>query len=267
MSDLRYAFRQLLKNPGFTVHPPQCGRPDRVQFLRCCSKKLRHLRQCCYGGRAVAVLTLALAVSVGSASAQTDASRAGSLPSARAVLDRYIEAIGGREQLLRLRFAHLTGRFDSVELGFGGPLEVWTAAPNKRLAQIDLGGYGQVLQGFDGKSGWILEPQQDMRFLDGADLDRLREDADFRAQFHESEAFSRIETVRQVIWDEHPCYELHLTTKSGRECGKFFDVETGLLLGMKTREAVNETTIYRDYRTFAGLRIPTVELKSSGGLL
>ena len=234
MNDLKFAFRRLLKNPGFTT---------------------------------VAVITLALAVSVGSASAQTDASRAGSLPSARAVLDRYIEAIGGREQLLRLKFAHLTGRFDSVELGYGGPLEVWTAAPSKRLAQIDLEGYGQVLQGFDGKSGWILEPQQDMRFLDGADLDRLREDADFRAQLHESAAFSRLETVGQVLWDERPCYELRLTTKSGRECGKFFDVETGLLLGMKTREAVNETTIYRDYRTFAGLRIPTVELKSSGGLL
>ncbi len=41
MTDLRHAFRQLLKNPGFTV---------------------------------VAGLTLALAVSVGSASAQTDAS-------------------------------------------------------------------------------------------------------------------------------------------------------------------------------------------------
>jgi len=37
MNDLRFAFRQLLKNPGITVHPPQC----------------------CYGGRAVAVLSLA----------------------------------------------------------------------------------------------------------------------------------------------------------------------------------------------------------------
>src|SRR2546427_571751 len=177
MNDLKFAFRQLLKNSGFTT---------------------------------VAVITLALAVSVGSASAQTDASRAGSLPSARAVLDRYIEAIGGREQLLRLKFAHLTGRFDSVELGFGGPLEVWTAAPNKRLAQIDLEGYGQVLQGFDGKSGWILEPQQDMRFLDGAALDRLREAADFRAQLHEWAPFSRLETVGQVLGAERPCSELRL---------------------------------------------------------
>ena len=64
MSDLRYAFRQLLKNPGFTVHPPQCGRPDRVQFLRCCSKKPRHLRQYSYGGRAVAVLTLAFGLMI-----------------------------------------------------------------------------------------------------------------------------------------------------------------------------------------------------------
>ena len=36
MNDLKFALRQLLKNPGFTVHPPQC----------------------CCGRRAVAVLTL-----------------------------------------------------------------------------------------------------------------------------------------------------------------------------------------------------------------
>ena len=39
MNDLRFAIRQPPKNPGFTVHPPQ--------WL-------------CYGGRAVAVLTLGI---------------------------------------------------------------------------------------------------------------------------------------------------------------------------------------------------------------
>src|SRR5213593_4738107 len=68
MNDLKSAFRQLLKNPGFTVHPPQCRRPDRVQFPRCCSRKPGHLRQYSYGGRAVAVLTLALAIGANTAS-------------------------------------------------------------------------------------------------------------------------------------------------------------------------------------------------------
>jgi hypothetical protein len=45
MNDLRLAIRQLLKNPGFTVHPPQR----------------------CYGGRAVAVLTLALGIGANTA--------------------------------------------------------------------------------------------------------------------------------------------------------------------------------------------------------
>ena len=45
MNDLKFAFRQLLKNPGFTVYPPQC----------------------CYGGRAIAVLTRG--PSIGSAQA------------------------------------------------------------------------------------------------------------------------------------------------------------------------------------------------------
>ena len=45
MNDLKFAVRQLLKNPGFTVHLPQC----------------------CYGGRAVAVLTLALGIGANTA--------------------------------------------------------------------------------------------------------------------------------------------------------------------------------------------------------
>jgi hypothetical protein len=49
MNDLRFAFRQLLKNPGFTVHPPQC----------------------CYGGRAVAVLALALGIGANMAISMT----------------------------------------------------------------------------------------------------------------------------------------------------------------------------------------------------
>jgi hypothetical protein len=40
MNDLKFAHRQLLKNPGFTVRLPQG----------------------CYGGRAVAALTLALGI-------------------------------------------------------------------------------------------------------------------------------------------------------------------------------------------------------------
>ena len=59
MNDLKFAFRQLLKNPGFTVHPLQCRRPDRVQCAQCCFKKPRHLRQYRYGERAASVLTLA----------------------------------------------------------------------------------------------------------------------------------------------------------------------------------------------------------------
>src|SRR5713101_1084699 len=54
-----FAFRQLLKHPGFSVHPPQWRRPDRVQFQQCLSRKPSHLRQYCCGWRAVAVLALA----------------------------------------------------------------------------------------------------------------------------------------------------------------------------------------------------------------
>ncbi|MBI1178895.1 hypothetical protein GC207_15800 [bacterium] len=85
------------------------------------------------------------------ASAQITTNDTSGLPPRRQILDRYVEAIGGRERWLKLKSVHLTGRFESVELGFSGPLELWSVVPNTRLVQIDLERYGRVLQGFDGR--------------------------------------------------------------------------------------------------------------------
>src|SRR3989442_7202830 len=67
MNDVQFAFRQLLKSRGFTVHSPQCRVPERVQFRQCLSRKPGHPRQYCYGGRAVAVRTLALGMEANTA--------------------------------------------------------------------------------------------------------------------------------------------------------------------------------------------------------
>ena len=64
MNDLKFAFRQLLKNAGFTVHSPQCRCPDLGQFPQSCCRESGRLQQSRYGGRTVAVLTLALGIGI-----------------------------------------------------------------------------------------------------------------------------------------------------------------------------------------------------------
>src|SRR5207237_10141593 len=65
VNDLHGAVRQPVKNPGFTVHPPQCRLLDRAQFLQCRFGKPGHSRQYCSGGRALAVLALSLGLGAG----------------------------------------------------------------------------------------------------------------------------------------------------------------------------------------------------------
>ena len=62
MNDFKFAVRQLLKNPGFTVHPPQLCQLARRQVPPGPAGESEHLRRFGYGGRAVTVLTLALGI-------------------------------------------------------------------------------------------------------------------------------------------------------------------------------------------------------------
>src|SRR5947207_15760162 len=92
MNDLKFAFRQLLKNPGFT---------------------------------AVAVLTLA-AVSTNGLAVETPEPQAKSAtpsapPSAKAIIAKYVEAIGGRDASLKHRSCPRSGQLDLPAHQTSGP--------------------------------------------------------------------------------------------------------------------------------------------------
>ena len=90
-------------------------------------------------------------------SAPASAPTAG-LPSARSIIDRHIAAVGGRKSILAHTSSHATGTMTVAGSGITGVLDVYSAKPDKSRVKINLGGIGDVFEGFNGTHAWSVSP-------------------------------------------------------------------------------------------------------------
>jgi hypothetical protein len=194
------------------------------------------------------------------------------LPSARSILDRHIQAIGGKEAILSHTSSHATGTISVPAAGITGTLEVYSAAnPNRVLVKITLGGVGEVMEGFDGVHAWSVSPMTGAMVLQGKQLDDKIFDSAFYGELHDSARYASMNTVEKTTFEGRPCYKVSLKRSNGGEDIEFYDVETGLKAGsMNTREtqmgAINTTSVEADYRKFGNVLQPTTLRQSAMGI-
>jgi hypothetical protein len=192
------------------------------------------------------------------------------LPSASNVIARYVEAIGGREAVLKHASRRAVGTFSMPGQGINGTVELVAARPDRFLLKVVLGGLGELQTGYDGSIGWMLNPITGPMVLEGKQLQQLRFEAEFDAALHEPSGFTALETVERVDFEGRPAYKVRALRKSGEDDFEFFDVETGFLVGsIVTRESplgsVKATNLMADYRAFDGLKIPTRQVQRAMG--
>lgn len=74
------------------------------------------------------------------------------------ILQKMIEAQGGREALEKIKDTKLQGSIELVQYGMSGSFVVYHKEPNKM--RIDVEVIGMVItQAFDGKTAWAVNPQ------------------------------------------------------------------------------------------------------------
>lgn len=193
------------------------------------------------------------------------------LPSARSIVDRHVKAIGGREAVLGHSSSHATGSMTVTGSGITGVLDIYGAKPDKSLIKINLGGIGDVLEGFDGVNGWSLSPMTGPMVTQGKELEEKKFDADFYSDLHEEGRYASMKTVEKTTFDGRPCYKVSLIKKDGGEDFDFYDVETGLKAGaMGTRESqmgpMPVTQIHGDYKKFGNLLVATTLKQTAMGV-
>lgn len=195
------------------------------------------------------------------AQAPASATAPAALPDARTIIDRHIETIGGRKAIMAHTSTRATGTLSMPAQGLSGTLELMAAKPNKMMLRITLPGIGDILEGFDGTSGWSVSPMTGPALTQGKELDQKRFDADYFAEFHDAARYVSIKTVEKTTFDGRPCYKISLTRTVGGEDFEFYDVATGLKAGgIGTRETqmgtITATETRGDYKKFGDLLQP-----------
>ena len=183
------------------------------------------------------------------------------LPDASEVVDRYVQAMGGRDRLLAHQNSRSAGSFSMPAAGMSGQLVV-LSAPGRVLQRVDIEGYGSSVSGYNGEVGWSMDPNLGPRLLEGKELEALKEGATIEAALRSAEAYDVRETMERTEMNGEPCYKVRFVSKAGRETVDCFSTETGLRVGTTAAQEtpmgeLEVVTLFSDYQAFDGIPTPT----------
>jgi hypothetical protein len=193
------------------------------------------------------------------------------LPPARTIIDRHLEASGGKKALQARSSMKVVGTMQIPASGVSGPMEVFAAKPNKVVVKVNLSGIGETVEAFDGTNGWMMSPMTGPMLMQGKDLEQRKFDSDFYGELHAEGRYKSMTTVEKTEWQGRPAYKVRLTHHNGGEDFEYYDVENGLKVGTElTRELMNMGTIkvsvtFADYKKFGALLIPATVRRNMMG--
>jgi hypothetical protein len=193
------------------------------------------------------------------------------LPSAQSVIDRHIEASGGRKALDAINSVAVKGSVTFPANGMTGTLEAYAARPNKSLSKMTLAGIGEIQEGFDGTTAWSLSPMTGPMIATGEELAQRAFNSNFDRALGMAAHYESMKTAEKTTFEGRPVYRLELTRKGGGTDIEFYDVDTGLKAGSVTEVknpmgTITATSALSDYKKFGDLLQPTVLKQSASGV-
>lgn len=213
------------------------------------------------------------AAAVAARPAVTEATTTTAAPlDAYAVLRRNVEATGGAEKLAAVESVRMEGKVTLAAQGLEGTLSIVHAPPSRVLVRTVLPGIGTMEQGFDGTTGWDVNPLQGARLLNGPELDQLRQQADELSGLADVETFyPKARLVGRTTFEGHDAWELELVTRHGMEMTGYYDATTFLNVGLKAVAKsimgdIPTTTVLRDHRAVDGIVMPFTLIQRAMGV-
>lgn len=189
---------------------------------------------------------------------------------APALIDRVIEALGGRDALSDIKSRVMTADV-SIALGMGaeakGSLKEIEAAPNKKYQlmtmNVDMGGGVQTMEfeeWIDGTHAVVRQPMQPVKQLSGEELEKTLEDNVFNEMLHLLAPGVTVAVKEKKKMDDRMVYVVEVTKKHSTK-EMMIDAETWLPYAESEtadspRGPMTSVTKFEDYRPVDGVMLP-----------
>lgn len=194
------------------------------------------------------------------------------LPSAKEILDRHLDAVGGRTAILAISSVEQRGTLELASMGMTADVVMAAAKPNRMSMTMSLAGLGEIQQGFNGEIGWSNDPMSGPRLTQGDELTFRKENANFYESFglYDMDKFASIDVVEKTTFGGEEAYKLRMTRKVGPPTTEYFSVATGLRVGSEASVPspmgnVETSSIVSEYKAFGAVKIPTKIQQSQAG--
>lgn len=182
-------------------------------------------------------------------------------PKAEDILDKYVEATGGKAAYEKIRTEITTAGLEFVGKGVGGTLTMYQAAPNKSYAVLDLAGVGKIEMGTDGEVAWEKSAMQGPRIKSGEERASAMREATMHSRAFWRDLYKSAELAGEETVDGQPCHKVILTPKEGKPETRYYDKKSALMvrvdvLAKSPMGEVPAETRVEDYRQVSGILIP-----------
>jgi photosynthetic reaction center cytochrome c subunit len=180
------------------------------------------------------------------------------LPTAAQVVDKYLQAIGGRAAAERLKTRVMKGSFIGED-GKAMPFEVHLQAPDKALVIISSP-QGTITQAISGATAWI-KTAKEQRELRPNEISRFRAVAQTFDVVQVKEAAPKMKVTGREKVGDREAYVIEWPVDERRSQKLYFDTQTGLLLRAITYTDTALAPIpsqvdFEDYRDVEGVKLP-----------
>lgn len=184
------------------------------------------------------------------------------LPDARALIERHVDAIGGREAILSPVDGTMEGQFAMPAAGMSGELTVAIRNVNQRVIRIELPGIGAIQTGFSPELAWSIDPFMGPRLIEGVEFEALAESSLPEAILRDPSIVHSAKTVGQAEFLGQPCWRVELQWRSGRTTHDCYAADSGLLIATESTEVspmgeVQTVSLMDDYQELGGVMVAT----------